>query len=292
MTLPHTARPMVRVGSTELGGGRLFLIAGPCMLESRQLALDTAARLAEIAGERQVPLVFKSSFDKANRTSGGAPRGPGMETGLELLAEVKARTGLPTLTDVHLPEQCAPAAEVDDVLQIPAFLCRQTDLLLAACDTGRVVNVKKGQFLAPWDMANVARKCEDAGVRGLLLTERGTSFGYGRLVVDMNAFGHLAATGHPVVFDATHSVQEPGGLGGRSGGDRRLVPALARAAVATGHVDGLFFEVHPDPDRALSDGPNMVRLDAFPAILDGVLAVRRAVQDLAESGANPGPPEP
>ncbi|HVS19256.1 MAG TPA: 3-deoxy-8-phosphooctulonate synthase [Planctomycetota bacterium] len=292
MTLPHAARPTVRVGSTELGGGRLFLIAGPCMLESRELALETAARLAEIAGERNVPLIFKSSFDKANRTSGGAPRGPGMETGLELLAEVKARTGLPVLTDVHLPEQCASAAEVVDVLQIPAFLCRQTDLLLAACDTGRVVNVKKGQFLAPWDMANVAKKCEDAGVRGLILTERGTSFGYGRLIVDMNSFAHLAATGHPVVFDATHSVQEPGGLGGRSGGDRRLVPALARAAVATGDVDGLFFEVHPDPDQALSDGPNMVRLDDFPAILDGVLAVGRAVAALRGHSANPASPSP
>lgn len=292
MTLPHAARPRIRIGSTEFGGGRLFLIAGPCMLESRELALSTAERLAEIARERGLPLIFKSSFDKANRTSGGAPRGPGLEAGLELLSEVKQRTGLPLLTDVHLPDQCAPTAEVVDVLQIPAFLCRQTDLLLAACDTGRVVNVKKGQFLAPWDMANVATKCVDAGVRGLLLTERGTSFGYGRLVVDMNSFGHLAACGHPVVFDATHSVQEPGGLGGRSGGDRRLVPALARAAVATGHVDGLFFEVHPDPDRALSDGPNMVRLDEFPAILDGVMAVHAAVAGSSASGQNPGGPRP
>jgi 2-dehydro-3-deoxyphosphooctonate aldolase (KDO 8-P synthase) len=291
MTPLPAARQRIRVGSTELGGGRLFLIAGPCMLESRELVLATAERLAQIARERGLPLVFKSSFDKANRTSGGAPRGPGMEAGLEMLAEVKARLGLPLLTDVHLPDQCAPAAEVVDVLQIPAFLCRQTDLLLAACDTGRAVNVKKGQFLAPWDMANVARKCVDAGVNGLLLTERGTSFGYGRLVVDMNAFGHLAACGHPVVFDATHSVQEPGGLGGRSGGDRRLVPALARAAVATGHVDGLFFEVHPDPDRALSDGPNMVRLDEFPDILDGVLAVHAAVAASAAGGQNPGGPQ-
>jgi 2-dehydro-3-deoxyphosphooctonate aldolase (KDO 8-P synthase) len=292
MTSTQAPRPSLQIGAATFGGGRLFLIAGPCMLESRELALSTAARLAEIAGERGVPLIFKSSFDKANRTSGGAPRGPGMEEGLDLLAEVKARTGLPVLTDVHLPDQCAPAAEVVDVLQIPAFLCRQTDLLLAACDTGRVVNVKKGQFLAPWDMANVARKCVDAGVRGLLLTERGTTFGYGRLVVDMNSFGHLAACGHPVVFDATHSVQEPGGLGGRSGGDRRLVPALARAAVATGHVDGLFFEVHPDPDRALSDGPNMVRLDTFPAILDGVLAVHAAARDLPGGSENPAAPAP
>ena len=280
MNPPPTARPSIQVASQSLGGGELFVIAGPCVLEDRALVLDLARNLAEIAGERGVRLVFKASYDKANRTSGGSPRGPGLESGLALLAEVKAQTGLPLLTDVHLPEQCAAAAEVVDILQIPAFLCRQTDLLLAACDTGRVVNVKKGQFLAPWDMANVATKCTEAGVAGLLLTERGSSFGYGRLVVDMNSFAHLAKTGHPVVFDATHSVQEPGGQGHRSGGDRRLVPALARAAVATGDVDGLFFEVHPDPDNAPSDGPNMVRLNEFGALLDGVLAVHASLAAL------------
>ena len=272
------ARPSLELCGRTLGGGALFLIAGPCVLETPELAHHIAGTLAEIAAERDLALIFKASFDKANRSSHGSQRGPGMEHGLELLHEVRERHRLPVLTDVHLPEQCAPAAEVVDVLQIPAFLCRQTDLLVAASETGRVINIKKGQFLAPWDMANVAKKCESAGNRRLLLTERGTSFGYGRLVVDMNSFAHLARTGHPVVFDATHAVQEPGGLGTRSGGDRTLVPALARAAVATGEVDGLFFEVHPDPDRSPSDGPNMVRLDQFRAVLDGVLAVHRAVR--------------
>ena len=281
------ARPSIRLGELTLGGGELFLIAGPCVLESRALVLEVATRLVEIAGERGVPLIFKSSYDKANRTSLGSERGPGIEAGLELLSDVRSRCGVPVLTDVHLPEQCALAAQAVDVLQIPAFLCRQTDLLVAACETGRAVNVKKGQFLAPWDMAHVAKKCESAGVRGLLLTERGVSFGYGRLVVDMTSFAHLARTGHPVVFDATHSVQQPGALDGRSGGDRTLVPALARAAVATGDVDGLFFEVHPDPDHAPSDGPNMVVLDTFGSVLDGVLAVHRA---LAEQPANADAP--
>ncbi len=281
------SRPSVRVGSLSLGGGRLFLIAGPCVLESPAMVHETAARLFELARERDLPFVFKSSFDKANRTGHESPRGPGLQAGLELLAGVRSRLGIPVLTDVHLPEQCAAAAEAVDVLQIPAFLCRQTDLLAAACETGRVVNVKKGQFLAPWDMQHVAEKCRAAGARGLLLTERGASFGYGRLVVDMNSFAHLSKCGHPVVFDATHSVQEPGGLGGRSGGDRRQVPALARAAVATGEVDGLFFEVHPDPEHAPSDGPNMVELERFGAILDGVLAVHHSLEGLRSQGAAP-----
>jgi 2-dehydro-3-deoxyphosphooctonate aldolase (KDO 8-P synthase) len=271
-------RASTEIAGRRFGGGKLFVIAGPCVLEGRELVLSTAERLAELAAERDLPLVFKSSFDKANRTSKGSVRGPGMEAGLELLAEVKQRTGLPVLTDVHLPEQCAPVAEVVDVLQIPAFLCRQTDLLVAAAETGRALNVKKGQFLAPWDMQHVTKKCEAAGNSRLLVTERGVSFGYGRLVVDMSSFEHLAATGHPVVFDATHSVQEPGGLDGKTGGDRRRVPALARAAVATGHVDGLFFEVHPDPDRAPSDGPNMIELASFGAILEGCLAVHAAAR--------------
>ncbi len=267
----------VEVAGRTLGGGRLFAIAGPCVLETRALALEIALALRDLCAARDLPLIFKASFDKANRTSLGSGRGPGVEQGLDWLAEVAERTGLPVLTDVHLPEQCAPAAEVVDVLQIPAFLCRQTDLLLAAAETGKAINVKKGQFLAPWDMRHVTKKCEAAGNRNVIVTERGTSFGYGRLVVDMSGFEVLAETAHPVVFDATHSVQEPGTGDGRTTGDRRKVPALARAAVATGHVDGLFFEVHPDPDSSPSDGPNMVRLADFPALLDGVLRVHRAL---------------
>ncbi len=271
-------RPTFDVRGRTLGGGQLFAIAGPCVLESRELVLTVAERLRDLAAERDLPLVFKASFDKANRTSIRSTRGPGIEEGLELLAEVGETYDLPVLTDVHLPEQCARAAEAVDVLQIPAFLCRQTDLLLAASETGKPLNVKKGQFLAPWDMANVVEKCAEAGARDVLVTERGTTFGYGRLVVDMSGFAELAKIGRPVVFDATHSVQRPGQGGATTGGDRTLVPDLARAAVATGHVDGLFFEVHPDPDHAPSDGPNMVRLDDFGAILDGVLAVHRALR--------------
>ncbi len=276
--MTHNDRPSVDVRGKRLGGGELFVIAGPCVLESRELTLEIAEELRAIAAERALELVFKSSFDKANRSSMKSVRGPGM-SGIEWLAEVRERHGLAVLTDVHLPEQCAAAAEIVDVLQIPAFLCRQTDLLVAASETKKAINIKKGQFLAPWDMLNVTKKCEQAGNSSLMVTERGVSFGYGRLVVDMTGFEHLSKTGHPVVFDATHSVQQPGALGDKTGGDRRQVPALARAAVATGHVDGVFFEVHPDPDRAPSDGPNMVRLDEFAAILDGVLAVHRAVRE-------------
>jgi 2-dehydro-3-deoxyphosphooctonate aldolase (KDO 8-P synthase) len=272
-----STRPSVEVGGRRFGGGELFLIAGPCVLETRELTLSVAEKLAAIAAERGVPLIFKSSFDKANRSSIRSARGPGL-AGLEWLGLVRERLRVPVLTDVHLPDQCASAAEIVDVLQIPAFLCRQTDLLVAAAETGRAVNVKKGQFLAPWDMKNAVAKCEQAGNRNVMVTERGSSFGFGRLVVDMTGFEHLSQTGRPVVFDATHSVQEPGALGERTGGDRRKVPALARAAVATGEVDGLFFEVHPDPDRAPSDGPNMIVLDEFAGILDGVLAVFRAVR--------------
>jgi 2-dehydro-3-deoxyphosphooctonate aldolase (KDO 8-P synthase) len=252
-------------------------IAGPCVLETRELARSVSGKLVEICSARGVPLIFKSSFDKANRTSASSTRGPGL-SGLEWLAEVRERHGIPVLTDVHEKEQCASAAEIVDVLQIPAFLCRQTDLLVAAARTGKAMNVKKGQFLAPWDMQNVVKKVEAAGNPNVMVSERGSTFGYGRLVVDMTGFEHLAATQRPVVFDATHSVQEPCALGEKTGGDRRKVPALARAAVATGFVDGLFFEVHPDPDRAPSDGPNMVKLDEFAQILDGVLAVHRAVR--------------
>ena len=274
---PHPVPLEVHGRALELGGERLFFLAGPCVLETRELTLSIAGRLAELFGERDLPFVFKASFDKANRSSLASGRGPGLGTGLEWLAEVRERLRVPVVTDVHLPEQCARVAEVVDVLQIPAFLCRQTDLVVAAAETGRAVNVKKGQFLAPWDMRHVAEKVTRSGNPRVLVTERGTSFGYGRLVVDMTGLADLAATGHPVVFDATHSVQEPGSQGDRTGGDRRKVPALARAAVATGNVHGLFFEVHPDPDRSPSDGPNMVRLEDFAAVVDTLRAVDRAV---------------
>ncbi|MCZ6598179.1 MAG: 3-deoxy-8-phosphooctulonate synthase [Planctomycetota bacterium] len=275
--MTDSSRPTVEVRGQTLGGGRPFLIAGPCVLETRELVCEVAERLRDLAAERDLPLIFKSSFDKANRTSRRSKRGPGLEEGLELLAEVGETYDLPVLTDVHLPEHCAPAAEVVDVLQIPAFLCRQTDLIVAASETGKAINLKKGQFLAPWDMQHVVEKCSAAGNTNTIVTERGSSFGYGRLVVDMTGFQDLARTGRPLVFDATHSIQRPG-EGGVTGGDRSLVPALARAAVATGHVDGLFFEVHPDPDRAPSDGPNMVTLESFGALLDGVLAVYRSAR--------------
>jgi len=270
-------RPTVEIAGRRFGGGQLFLIAGPCVLESRALTQEISGRLAEICKARGVPWIFKASFDKANRSSASATRGPGFDA-MEWLGEVRKSLNVPTITDVHLPEQCAPAAEFVDVLQIPAFLCRQTDLLLAAAATRRALHVKKGQFLAPWDMKNVVDKIVKAGNPNVMVCERGVTFGYGRLVVDMTGFEHLSATGKPVVFDATHSVQEPGALGDRTGGDRRKVPALARAAVATGHVDGLFFEVHPDPDSSPSDGPNMVKLEDFEGVLDGVLAVHAAAR--------------
>ena len=268
-------RPEVTVGGRRLGGGRPFLIAGPCVLERRELALDIARELAERCAARELPLVFKASFDKANRTSLRSGRGPGLEA-LDWLAEVRESVGVPVVTDVHLPEHCAEAAARVDLLQIPAFLCRQTDLLVAAAETGRAVNVKKGQFLAPWDMVHVAEKLRAAGCRDLLVTERGSSFGYGRLVVDPTGFAELARTEAPLVIDATHAVQRPGGADGRTGGDRSLAPLVARAAFATGLVDGLFCEVHPDPDSSPSDGPNMLRLDEFPNVLDGCLAIHRA----------------
>jgi len=277
LSTPSRTRPTIDIRGQKFGGGELFLLAGPCVLETRALTLEIAERLRDIGAERNVKIVFKASFDKANRTSISAGRGPGMDS-LEWLALVREKFGLPTVTDVHLPEHCAPAAEVVDVLQIPAFLCRQTDLLLAAAATKKPLNIKKGQFLAPWDMANVAKKCVQAGNPNVMLCERGVTHGYGRLVVDMTSFEYLSDTGHVVVFDATHSVQQPGALGEKTGGERKFVPALARAAAATGNVDGMFFEVHPDPDRSPSDGPNMVRLDEFPAILDGVLAVHRAAR--------------
>jgi 2-dehydro-3-deoxyphosphooctonate aldolase (KDO 8-P synthase) len=246
-------------------------ICGPCAMESRQHALEMSAALREIADRLGVGLIYKTSFDKANRTSSASFRGLGLEGALEIFAEVRETSGLPVLTDVHLPEQCAVAAQAVDVLQIPAFLCRQTDLLVAAAETGRTVNVKKGQFLAPWDMKNVAAKLVSSGARDVLVTERGVSFGYNTLVTDMRALPELAATGAPVVFDATHSVQQPGGKGSTSGGDRRHVPTLARAAAAVG-VAAVFMETHEDPDRAPSDGPNMVPLDELEALMRQIMA--------------------
>ncbi len=260
--------PTVTVGGVQFGNKLpLSLIAGPCAMESRAHALEIAAALKQIAAKVGIGLVFKTSFDKANRTAANSARGVGLKESLPVFAEIRDKLGIPVLTDVHTTEQCAPVAEVVDVLQIPAFLCRQTDLLVAAAKTGRAVNVKKGQFLAPWDMKNVVEKITAAGNRKVLVTERGTSFGYNALVSDMRALPILArTTGAPVIFDATHSVQQPGGQGTASGGEREFVPVLARAAVAVG-VAGVFIETHPDPDQAPSDGPNMVPLKEMEALL-------------------------
>ncbi len=268
-----TPNPVVTVGSVTFSNSApVAFILGPCQMESRAHALEMAAGVQEAARAAGVAVVFKTSFDKANRTSLGGRRGLGLEAALAVFAEIRDRFGMPVLTDVHEPAQCAVVAEAVDVLQIPAFLCRQTDLLVAAAQTGRVVNVKKGQFLAPWDMANVAAKITGSGNPNVLLTERGSSFGYNTLVNDFRALPIMAATGAPVVFDATHSVQEPGGLGGSSGGKREYVPVLARAAVAVG-VAGVFIETHDNPDHAPSDGPNMVPLAALPRLLRDLKAL-------------------
>ena len=266
----------IEIEGVGCGKGRpLLLIAGPCQIEGLDHALSCAGRLAEIAKEAGVGFVYKSSYDKANRTSAKSARGVGMDEGLSILQKVRGEIGCPVLSDVHLPEQCDAAGEALDVLQIPAFLCRQTDLLVAAAKTGKVVNVKKGQFLAPWDMGHVVGKITGAGNDRVLVTERGTSFGYNTLVSDMRALPQLAGFGHPVIFDATHSVQQPGGLGGSSGGQREFVPVLARAAVAAG-VDGLFIESHQDPDNAPSDGPNMVPLDEMAGLLARLVRIDAA----------------
>jgi len=270
----------VAVGDITIGNDLpLVFIIGPNTLESRAHALETSAALREIADRLKIPLIYKTSFDKANRSSLGSERGIGLETGLPILAEVRETSGLSVLTDIHGPEQCAPVGEVVDILQIPAFLCRQTDLLLAAGATGKAVNVKKGQFLAPWDMQNAAAKIASTGNEQILLCERGAMFGYNTLVVDMRALPIMARTGYPVVFDATHSVQQPGGQGASSGGERAFAPVLARAALAVG-VAAVFIETHPDPDRAPSDGPNMIPLREMPVL------VRRlqAFDALAKSG--------
>jgi len=260
----------------------LSLILGPCAMESREHALEMSHALKEIAEKKGISIVYKSSFDKANRTSNKSYRGVGIDKGLEILSEVRLATGLPVITDVHTAEQCKLVGSVVDMLQIPAFLCRQTDLLVAAAQTGKAINVKKGQFLAPWDMANVAKKIQDAGNNKTLLCERGTSFGYNTLVNDMRGLPIMAQTGCPIIFDATHSVQHPGGQGETSGGDRRYVEPLARAAVAIG-VAGVFMETHADPDKAPSDGPNMIVLKDLPALIDRLMALDSVAKGLNQN---------
>ena len=273
MSATSKPNPAVTIGKVTFANDRpIAVFAGPCQMESRAHALEMAAALKEIAGRLGIGLVYKTSFDKANRTSLGAKRGLGLGEALAVFAEIRETLGLPVVTDVHEAGQCARVAEAVDVLQIPAFLCRQTDLLVAAAKTGRAVKVKKGQFLAPWDMANVVAKITDSGNPNVLVTERGSSFGYNTLVVDMRALPIMGRIGCPVIFDATHAVQQPGGQGASSGGDRRFVPPLARAAVAVG-VAGVFIETHENPDRAPSDGPNMVPLAEFESLLRELMAI-------------------
>jgi len=269
-------RPVEIAGLRCGGASRLLWIAGPCVIESRDHTLGIAERLAKLASDRHLQLVFKASFDKANRSSGKSFRGPGLQEGLRVLADVKRSTGLPITTDVHETAQVSAVAEVVDLIQIPAFLARQTDLLLEAGRSGRAVNVKKGQFMAPWDMKNVVAKMDEVGNPNLLLTERGSTFGYGNLVNDMRAIPWMQDMGRPVIFDATHSVQTPGSQGDRTGGDRRMVSYLARAAVAAG-CDGVFVETHPLPDTAPSDGPNMIPLDELPALIASCSRIRDAL---------------
>ncbi len=262
------------------------LIAGPCQMESRDHAFEMAGALKEITGKLGMKLIYKSSFDKANRTSLKAERGIGLEKGLPIFADIKKELNLPVITDIHTAEQCAEVATVIDVLQIPAFLCRQTDLLIAAAKTGKIINIKKGQFLAPWDMKNVAAKITENGNPNVMLCERGVTFGYNTLVSDMRSLPIMAETGLPVVYDATHSVQSPGGAGGSSGGDRRMVPPLARAALATGAVAAVFMETHQDPDKAPSDGPNMVKLHELQGVLEQMVAIDRIMKPQAYAAAS------
>ncbi len=281
---PLRPNARVRVGNvTFANDAPIAVLAGPCQMESRAHALEMASALKEIAARLGIGLVYKTSFDKANRTSLSGKRGMGLEGALPVFAEIRETLGLPVVTDVHEIGQCAPVAEVVDVLQIPAFLCRQTDLLIAAARTGRVVKIKKGQFLAPWDMKNVVAKVTGSGNPNVLVTERGASFGYNTLVVDMRGLAIMAETGAPVIFDATHSVQQPGGQGTSSGGDRRFVPVLARAAVAVG-IAGLFIETHQDPDRAPSDGPNMVPLRDFEGLMRDLMAIDAVAKRLPSRG--------
>ena len=269
----------IRIGRLSIGGGSpLALIAGPCVIENEEKTMEIASYLKELTGKLEIPFIFKASYDKANRTSRDAYRGPGLTRGLEILGKIREELDIPVLSDVHRFEEIDPAARVLDVLQIPAFLCRQTDFVVEVARKARAVNIKKGQFLAPWDAAHVLEKSAAAGNDNLLLTERGVSFGYNNLVVDFRAFPILREIGYPVIFDATHSVQLPGGAGKASGGDRRMVPCLARAAVAAG-IDGLFFEVHPDPDCALCDGPNSLSLDSLPALLSTLKRIDAVVRE-------------
>ncbi|QDV38326.1 3-deoxy-8-phosphooctulonate synthase [Tautonia plasticadhaerens] len=287
--MPSPPNPVSLGPKTRIGrGGPLALIAGPCVIEPGDLTDRIADRLAELGEELGIPVVFKASFDKANRTSKSSFRGPGVEEGLRTFERIRARTGLPVTTDVHESIQCEAVAGVVDLLQIPAFLARQTDLLEAAAATGRPVNVKKGQFMAPWDMGHVVSKLSGAGAVGILLTERGTTFGYGRLVNDFRAIPVMQGTGVPVVFDATHSVQLPSAGQGVTAGEREMIPYLARAAVAAG-VDALFLEVHPRPEEALSDGPNALRLDDLPALLRTCLRIRSAIEEGAAPEPSGGP---
>jgi 2-dehydro-3-deoxyphosphooctonate aldolase (KDO 8-P synthase) len=269
----------VRIGEITVGGGNsLVLIAGPCVIEGEAFTISLATSLRGISRDLGIPLIFKASYDKANRTSISSARGPGIEEGLRILQRVKGEAGLPVLSDVHQVSEVSRAAEVLDVIQIPAFLCRQTDLIMEAARTGRPINVKKGQFLAPWDMAHVVEKIRSAGNEQILLTERGTSFGYNNLVSDMKSLPIMRALGYPVIYDATHSVQLPGGAGKTSGGNREFIPSLARAAVGAG-ADGVFLEVHPDPERALSDGANSLELDALSPLLKQLKAIDRIVKE-------------
>jgi 2-dehydro-3-deoxyphosphooctonate aldolase (KDO 8-P synthase) len=273
----------IPVGGLRIGGGQpLVLIAGPCVIESERHALRMAERLVKIAAKAKIPLIFKASYDKANRSSLGSFRGPGPKEGLEILRKIGARFRVPLLTDIHEPAQAAAAGEVCDVLQVPAFLSRQTDLLIAAGETGRVVNLKKGQFLSPWEMANAVEKVKSTGNKKIVITERGVSFGYNNLVVDMRSFPILAKTGCPVIFDVTHSVQLPGGQGNASGGQPEFIEPLARAGTAVG-VDGIFLEVHDHPERALSDGSNALRLDRLPSLLAKLTAISELVRSWSAS---------
>jgi len=267
----------INVGGMEIGGGApLVLIAGPCVIEDEEMTAKIARDLKALTGELGIPFIFKASYDKANRTSRDAYRGPGLVRGLEILKRIREEFAIPVLSDVHRFEEIAPAAAILDVLQVPAFLCRQTDFVVEIARRAKAVNIKKGQFLAPWDAVHIVEKLA-AGNDNIMLTERGVSFGYNNLVVDFRSFPILRGTGYPVIFDATHSVQLPGGAGRASGGDRGMVPCLARAAVAAG-IDGLFFEVHPDPDRALCDGPNSLRLDSLPELLTTLMKIDAAVR--------------
>lgn len=275
---PKTTNP-VTTGPFKIGGGNpLALIAGPCVIESEKGAMGIAEKLKRITEELNVPFIFKASYDKANRSSIKSFRGPGLIEGLKIFKKIKSDLGIPVLSDVHKEEEVEPAAEVLDVLQIPAFLCRQTDLLVKASESGKPVNVKKGQFMAPWDMKNVVDKLEASGNTNILLTERGATFGYNNLVVDMRSLVLMREYGYPVVFDSTHSLQQPGGQGTRSGGQREMIPDLARGAVGVG-CDALFMETHPDPDQALSDGPNMLKLELLPELLEQLIALDQVVRE-------------